>query len=249
MAYPMGSTRRQTRRRALSSFAIALVAAGCSVEQLRREGGRALSGKSSTEELEADKSFSVDPYPLDAIDREVTDAGARVQCDREGLVQYSGTSVKYHGPVEITPPFQERLERFERVVVEVATEFYGRPPRRVRHMGAFSCRTSRNRSYRLSEHALGNAIDVAGFDFGPASAEQPLADGLPERLAQPFEVRVLRHWDESEGVSGTHARFLRELTARLTSRRDIFRSAIGPAHPGHHDHFHFDMSPWRFVRL
>jgi hypothetical protein len=190
-----------------------------------------------------------DDYPLDAIDRHVPQGTARVECSNDDLIDYSGTTLRYHGAVKIAPPFQERLERFEQVVAEVATEVYGRPPQRIRHMGAFSCRTSRNRTYRLSEHALGNAIDVAGFDFAPATKEQPLVAGLPPQLGRSFEVRVSRHWNKTGQPAETHARFFDQLTSRLLERRDIFRSAIGPSHPGHHDHLHFDMSPWRFVRL
>jgi hypothetical protein len=240
-------------KRFFSTALVTLSAASCIPEPPPREGTRVLVGKHAIPEIGDDKRAgdtlpSVE-YPLDAIERHVEAGSARVECDKDSLIDYSGTTLRYHAPVKIVPAFQERLERFEQVVSEVSTEVYGRPPRQIRHMGAFSCRTSRNRSYRLSEHALGNAIDVAGFDFGPATGEQPLASGLPKSLARPFEVRVLRHWNKTGEPAETHARFLAALTDRLTERRDIFRSAIGPSHPGHHDHFHFDMSPWRFVRL
>jgi hypothetical protein len=190
-----------------------------------------------------------DAYPLDGIDRIVPAGNGRVECSPDELIDYAGTTLRYHGAVKITPHLRERLERFEQVVSEVATEVYGRPPQRIRHFGAYSCRTSRNRTHRLSEHALGNAIDISGFDFGPAGKHQPLPAALPVQLRRPFEVRVARHWNKTEGNAEIHARFLARLTTRLLERGDIFRSAIGPSHPGHHDHFHFDMSPWRFVRL
>jgi hypothetical protein len=191
-----------------------------------------------------------DPYELDAVDRFLEDQPKRLKCADQGIVEYSGTTLRYLGSVRVNEPFRDRLVRFEEVVSEVATEVYGRPPRRIRHLGAFSCRRSRNRSHRLSEHALGNAIDIAGFDFGPVAKDEPLPAELPRQLRGGFSVRVAKHWNRAGSVQGTtHARFLRELTGRLLERADIFRVAIGPSHRGHHDHFHFDVSPWRYVDL
>src|SRR5690242_5843977 len=112
-----------------------------------------------------------DAYALDAVERFIEWSGRgkpRVECARGAMVAYSGTSVRYAGPVLVDPAFRERLARFEEVVRGVAITAYGRAPRVVRHYGAFSCRTSRRRPGRVSEHALGNAIDVVGFDFAAA---------------------------------------------------------------------------------
>jgi hypothetical protein len=191
-----------------------------------------------------------DAYELDSIPRRLLDPRARVACAKEGLVEYRGKVVRYHGPVVVSAVFQPRLERFEAVLAEVAREVYGRAPRRVRHLGAYVCRRSRTRTHMVSEHALGNAIDVLGFDFAPASKTEPLPSGLPKALRGPFEVRVARHWERSvPPIVEVHARFLRTLTERLAERQDIFRSMFGPGHRGHADHFHFDMSPWRYVDL
>jgi hypothetical protein len=151
--------------------------------------------------------------------------------------------------VLISPAFQERLGRFEEVVIETAREVYGREPRRIRHLGAFACRPTRNRSRLVSEHALGNAIDLLGFDFGAATKATPLQEGLPSALRHPFQVRVARHWSATSGVGAVHARFLALLTDRLKARPDIFRSMFGPGHGGHDDHLHLDVSPWRYVDL
>ncbi len=195
-------------------------------------------------------AFRGDAYELDAIQRHLEDAAGKVVCRPETLVRYAGSSIRYQGAVEINPAFRQRLERFEQLLSETALEVYGRPPRRIRHLGAYSCRSSRNRSYRLSEHALGNAIDIVGFDFAPATKQRPLAAGLPRQLRGAFEVRVARHWNASAGNTAlVHARFLRLLLDRLQERGNVFRGVVGPGHPGHADHFHFDMSPWRYVRL
>jgi hypothetical protein len=143
----------------------------------------------------------------------------------------------------------DRLVRFEGLVVEVAEEIYGRAPARLRHVGAYSCRPTRQRSQRLSEHALGNAIDVIGFDFARAPRARALAAGLPSKLSQPFRVRVAEHWAprDAGAVAAAHARFLHTLAARLGDRSDVFRGMIGPSRRDHADHFHLDMSPWRYV--
>jgi hypothetical protein len=189
-----------------------------------------------------------DPYALDAVDRWL-EPGVRLKCDRAALVSYRGTTLRYYGAVLVSPAFRERLVRFEEVVREVATEVYGRAPQRVRHLGAFSCRSTRNRSRLVSEHALGNALDLAGFDFGAATKTTPLADGVPSTLRHPFQVRVGRHWGATAGVNAVHARFLATLTERLRDRPDVFRSMFGPGHGGHDDHLHLDVSPWRYVDL
>ncbi|HEY3496923.1 MAG TPA: extensin family protein, partial [Polyangiaceae bacterium] len=193
-------------------------------------------------------AFRGDEYELDSVERWMPE-GERATCDRSALVSYPGTTIRYQGAVLVRPAFKERLARFESVVAEAAREIYGREPRRLRHYGAFSCRSTRNRSRLLSEHALGNALDVVGFDFGPATKATPLSPGLPPALKQSFQVRVARHWAAEAGTSATHARFLRLVTERLRERDDIFRSMFGPGHGGHDDHLHLDVSPWRYVDL
>jgi Extensin-like protein C-terminus len=193
-------------------------------------------------------SLRGDAYALDGVERFLED-GERPVCAPQSMVRHAGTHLRYQSSVQINPAFRERLERFERVVSEVAVEIYGRAPSRLQHFGAYSCRSSRRRSYRLSEHALGNAIDVTGFDFPRAPRGEALPPGLPAGLRRGFQVRVARHWlgDPDDPTAAAHARFLRELSARLTERHDVFRVMIGPSRRDHADHFHFDMSPWRYV--
>jgi hypothetical protein len=189
-----------------------------------------------------------DAYALDDRERWVAN-GARVSCDRKSLVSYPGTHLRYQGALLVDPAFKERLARFESVAAEVAREIYGREPRRVIHYGAFSCRSTRNRSRLVSEHAFGNALDLVGFDFAAAKKIDTLAPELPRALKGAFQVRVAKHWAASSGTAATHARFLAELTRRLQERADIFRSMFGPGHGGHDDHLHLDVSPWRYVDL
>lgn len=192
-----------------------------------------------------------DAYPLDHFERWLP-PGQPVKCDQKGMVSYRGVKLRYAGSVLVDPAFRERLQHFEEVAAQAAREVYGREPRLVRHYGAFSCRATRNRSHVVSEHALGNALDLVGFDFGAAMKTQPLPDGLPKQLRAPFQVRVARHWQPrsaSDAAAAAHARFLALLTDRLKQRSDIFRSMYGPGHGGHDDHLHLDAAPWRYVDL
>lgn len=188
-----------------------------------------------------------DAYVLDEIDRFVDPvAKKRPPCDPSAMVAHRGEALRYQGGVvTVSAPFRERLARFEQVVVEVATETYGRAPSRIVHFGAYACRVSRNRSHRLSEHALGNAIDIVGFDFRALGKDQALH--LPKQLRGPLQVRVAKHWhDTGKSPGDVHSRFLRSLTERLRERGDVFRGMIGPSRRDHADHLHLDVSPWRY---
>ena len=188
----------------------------------------------------------VAPYPLDEVSREVPKRG-KLKCDREALVKYKGDVVPYHATTTVHPAFRERLRRFEKVVADVAVEVYGRAPRRIVTMGTFNCRRIRRFPHLISEHGLGNAIDVAGFDFGslPAGAEAP--DKLSKRHRRGFKVRMEKHWT-AKGRDARHSSFLKLLARRLVAA-DIFRVLLGPAWPGHHNHFHFDMAPYAMVEI
>jgi hypothetical protein len=182
-----------------------------------------------------------DAYDLDATARRHD--GSKFKCDTGELVLYRGERLSYGGAVRVHPAFAARLRHFETITAQVATEVYGRAPTRIRHLGTYSCRNSRNRSNRISEHALGNAIDVAGFDFGPApKAERAQA---PASQRWGFKVSVDRHFNAERGDALQHRRFLRLLIERLEQERP-FRVMLGPNHRGHANHFHFDMSPWTY---
>ena len=84
------------------------------------------------------------------------------------------------------------------------------PPKRLRHIGTFACRRIRTYPNYLSEHALGNAIDIEGFEFGPL--DRRARERVPRALWRPFAVTVLKHWRggdiEGRDPASVHARFL-----------------------------------------
>ncbi|MEZ4369105.1 MAG: extensin family protein [Kofleriaceae bacterium] len=188
----------------------------------------------------------LDAYAVDATSREIPPSG-RFACPEVDLVSYRGTSLKLHKSVRVHRAFVERLARFEVVVAEVARRIYGRAPIRLRHAGGYVCRRMKTYPTLLSEHALGNALDIAAFEFGSASRAERAA--APKGLRGSFKVVVDTHWTATRGTGAVHARFLRELADALIARPDIFRVMLGPSYPGHQDHLHFDASTFRMIEL
>ena len=102
-----------------------------------------------------------------------------------------------------------------------AQEIFGRDIARIEHLGAYSCRRLYGRdSGAWSEHATGNAIDIAGF---------VLEDGT--------RISVLGDWEGDDD----EARFLRRVRDGAC---DAFATTLSPDYnAAHADHFHLDMTP------
>ena len=92
----------------------------------------------------------------------------------------------------------------------------------LRVVAGYACRRRNNRpSGKLSEHARGNAVDIAGFT---------LADGT--------EISVLKDWSGRR-----HGKLMRRLHA---SACGPFGTVLGPKSDRfHQDHFHFDTAAYR----
>jgi len=194
-----------------------------------------------------------DASPIDNASREVNPRGP-VKCPDVGLVTYLGDKVGYHKPLHVNPDFEHRLKAFEAVLAETAIRYYGRAPTTVRHLGSFKCRRIARYPHLVSEHGLGNALDVAGFAFKPLPRGKKLPDGAPKSLTKAFTATVLDDWtaptrtkSNAAKVKAYHSGFLHALAAELDSRPDIFRVMLGPGYPGHRDHFHFDYAPYRLT--
>jgi hypothetical protein len=186
-------------------------------------------------------------YPLDTISRSA--ARGAFQCPEVDLVDYRGDGMKYAPYTRVFSGFRDRLKKFEQVVEQVARETYGRPPLRIVNLGSFNCRRMTTYATWISEHGLGNAIDVAGFDFGPLPKGATLPAGLPATFRNGFEVRVQPHWSGKTRDAAIHGRFLKTFARRLIGRKDVFRVLLGPGYPGHQNHFHFDMAPFTMVQI
>ena len=187
-------------------------------------------------------------YALDDVSRQVASGPLPCAAEPVSLVTYRGERLRYARPLRVHPAFREKLITFESIVDEVARAHFGRAPRHIVHFGAYACRSVRGRPELVSEHALGNAVDVAGFDFGPLPRKQPGFAELPKPLRGAFRVRLDEHW-AAGGAGAPQAAFLRSLAARIIARPDVFRVVLGPGWPGHQNHFHFDNAPYRLVGL
>jgi hypothetical protein len=111
----------------------------------------------------------------------------------------------------------------EHEVQPAARQHLGQPVRSVRSYGGYACRNIVGSSFLSgvrSQHAIANAVDIAGF---------VLADG------RRIGVQGNWHADTGEG------RFLRGVHRRACA---YFRVVLGPDHnAAHHDHFHLDRGP------
>lgn len=113
------------------------------------------------------------------------------------------------------------MELWLRDVVQPAAQTaFGAEVTRVEHFGAFSCRRLYGRAEgRWSEHATGNAIDIAAF---------VLEDGT--------RVSVLGDWNGDAARAG----FLRTVRDGACP---LFATVLSPDYnEAHRDHFHFDQA-------
>lgn len=137
-----------------------------------------------------------------------------------GVVLLRGpTGIRYEGGVPIDCTLALRIPAFEAVVQSEARARLGAPVTRVGTFGSYNCRPMRGWSGSLSEHAFGDAIDIARFG-----------------LRRGREVTVLRDYrgDDARG------RFLRDVYARLRGEAG-FAHVRGPDDDAlHRDHFHVD---------
>jgi hypothetical protein len=190
-----------------------------------------------------------DPYALDGWDRRVSAGTGGRACPSVTREVYRGSRLRFTPAAEIAPPFAQRLQLFENAVVDLSTLRYGRAPKRVLNAGAYVCRPVEHRNGRWSEHALGNAIDITGFEFESLPKCKEVAPALQPALCRAFTVRIDRHWyPKSDTVAREHSLFLRDLASRLV-KEQVFRSLISPADPAHETHLHLDMAPYHYVRM
>jgi hypothetical protein len=220
---------------------LGLALTGCAAEQ----GAAGLGSGAASPDRVAAARPSGRSYPLDRLRR--SSHGAATGCPKLELRRFGGDTLQFLPSVRVVEPFRERLLEFERVVREVSVRLYSRPPSAILVAASYGCRSVRGKQLRLSEHALGNAIDIAGFRFSPLTKSK--SAGVPPALADGFDVRVDQHWrGRGSALRRRHSRFLHELTAALV-KHDTFRTLLGPAHRDHSDHFHFDMAPEHYVDL
>lgn len=129
--------------------------------------------------------------------------------------------VRVSPPATINCPLTVSLNRWvQNSVQRAAYRYFGKPVVEIRQIASYGCR-GRNGSHRgpLSEHAYGNALDIAGF-----------------RLAGGEEITVVRGWWRG---SPRERAFLREVFIGACAE---FYTVLGPGSDRYHyNHFHVDL--------
>lgn len=140
------------------------------------------------------------------------------ECERPDRTQLEAYPLSPDTP-PVTCPVAAALELWRDQAVEpAAREVFGSDLSRIEHLGAYSCRRLYGREEGAwSEHATGNAIDIAAF---------VLEDGT--------RISVLGDWNGSE----EEQRFLREVRDGACG---VFATVLSPDYnAAHADHFHLD---------
>ena len=130
-------------------------------------------------------------------------------------------TVPWNQPAVTSCEFVLAFDQFEREAVRpLALRYFGADIRTVIHLGAYSCRTTR--SGRESEHAHGEALDLAGFE---------LVDGR--------RILVKDAWRQR----GPSRDFLYAVAERACA---YFNEVLDPdSDSDHFDHIHLDLGPYR----
>ena len=133
----------------------------------------------------------------------------------------------YSGTLTMSCKMAASLYLWERhVVMPAAAEIFGQPVKRIETLGAYACRRVNGaKTGRWSEHAHGEAVDIAGFT---------LADG----------TRVMVKDDFSD--FSPEAMFLRRVRDKGCG---VFSVVLSPDYNAQHaDHLHFDMGAFAICR-
>jgi hypothetical protein len=129
-------------------------------------------------------------------------------------------SVSVSPPATLACPIVSRLDRWIAGSVQpAAMRWFGQPVVEVRQISAYSCRgMNGNPNARISEHAFGNALDIAAFT---------LADGR--------KLTVKSGWSGRPEEQG----FLRDVQAAACNQ---FTTVLAPgSNAYHYDHIHVDL--------
>lgn len=148
------------------------------------------------------------------------DAAAGCSVPYPVVVKKLGSSLDLAPPAELNCAMAEALARFMKdVVTPAAKKTFGADVEGVAQASAFVCRPRHNGS-KISEHAFGNALDIASFT---------LTDGMRVAVGpKPPEKQ---------------AEFLDTVRAAACGP---FKTVLGPgSDPDHELHFHFDLEPRR----
>jgi hypothetical protein len=149
------------------------------------------------------------------------------RCQVDTAVRVTRIATGLNKPATMSCALAARLDEFEREVVQpLARAELGQRVTRINHLGSFSCRQTSNLRGRMSQHAMGRAIDIGGF-----------------RLADGSTISVEQDW----ALDGPKRLFLRRLARRAC---EYFSVVLTPnSDADHYNHFHFDIGPDRLCSV
>jgi len=199
-------------------FGVGLALAGCALNFFSPFERRAAWRDHEERACMASRAFVASAYVQPV--RKVNDRGA---C---GIARPLKVSALVGGGVSLGPvatincPMTAAVERWlAQSVQPAAMAWFGMPVVEVQQISAYACRTKNNeRGASLSEHAFGNALDVAGFT-----------------LANGHTITVKRDWNGAINAKS----FLHEIFAAACQQ---FKTVLGPGVKYHGDHFHLDLA-------
>jgi len=144
-------------------------------------------------------------------------------CSVAQAVEVTRSAIPWNRSATMACPLEMAIWDFETNVVQpAARRYFGRPVTRITHYGTYSCRNVSSGRGRLSQHALGRAIDIAAFEV----------EGVGT-------ISVLRDWRDK----GPKGAFLRQVSKDSCS---VFSVVLSPNHDAQHqNHLHLDIGPYR----
>ena len=134
----------------------------------------------------------------------------------------AGDSVQLDTVATLDCPMIAALDEWvEKVVQPTARARFGQGVAQIDTMGSYSCRGMNNQpGAKVSEHAFGNAVDIAGF-----------------RLADGRRITVVHDWTRGDEQDQA---FLRDVHAGAC---ETFTTVLGPgANVFHYNHIHVDLA-------
>lgn len=143
-----------------------------------------------------------------------------------GLLKVRGQGVSLLPPATMNCAMTARMALWvEKNLQPLAIKYFKSPVKMIHNMASYSCRHRYNDpSKKISQHALANALDIAGFT-----------------LENGDTISVLKHWPED--VDEDKAAFLRKVHK---SACKTFVVVLGPeANEAHKNHFHFDLGRYK----
>ncbi|GAB3454879.1 extensin-like domain-containing protein [Insolitispirillum peregrinum] len=130
-------------------------------------------------------------------------------------------------PVTVDCSLARQVSLWEENVVRPAVrQHFQQDLKKIFHYGGYNCRGRTSNRSRLSEHAFGKAIDIAGFE-----------------LANGTRISVEKDWS----AGGSKGAFLRDVARGACG---MFSVVLTPnSDKDHENHLHLDIGPWKLCSL